>query len=485
MWPAENMKARMERGYSMQQRIKAYFETHKQEFLEDIMEFIKIPSVNGSALPDMPFGKENAEVLKLAAEKAESFGLTAEVLDNHVAVIDLNEKSTELDILAHLDVVPVGDDWTVTAPFLPVIKNGKLYGRGSSDDKGPAIAALYAIRAVKDLELPVNKNVRLILGADEETACRDTDYYYSRFKEAPCSFSPDAEYPLINIEKGGLYTRYEAQWEENKFLPRIEYFKGGAAGNVVPGKAEALIKGLDGEIIKTVCREAQKDLAVKIQIAEGEQEDEWKILAIGKSTHASTPWEGSSAVTGLMSILTKLPMAESKGYSILCGLSALFPHGKYYGEAVGIAQEDTVSGRLTLGTHMVDFDLTGLAGKIDCRAPVCASKETVLDVLSGKLRGLGIELEPNSKMTPPHHVPEERPFIQTLLSCYEQVMGEPGYCMAVGGGTYAHHLENGVAFGCMKLGVDYHMHGADEYLIVDEIVKSAELFTLAIANICK
>lgn len=469
----------------MQQKIKEYFEIHRQEFLEDIMAFIRIPSVNGPVLPDMPFGKENAEALRLAGETAKRFGLMAEVMDNYVTVVDLNDKPTELDILAHLDVVPAGDGWTVTDPFLPVIKEGKLYGRGSSDDKGPAIAALYAVRAVKELGLPVQKNVRLILGADEETACRDTAYYYSRFKEAPSSFSPDAEYPLINIEKGGLYTKYGAKWEEDKALPRIVYFKGGTAGNVVPGNAEALIEGLDEAVIKAVCQSAQEDLAVDFEVTAGAGENMWRIQAAGKSTHASTPWEGSSAVTGLMSILTKLPMAVSSGYSILCGLAALFPHGKYYGEAASIAQRDQVSGMLTLGTHMIDFSLTGLIGKIDCRAPVCASKETVLDILSGKLGEIGIEIDPDSKMTPPHHVPEQSPFIQTLLSCYEQVMGEPGYCMAIGGGTYAHHLENGVAFGCMKQGTDYHMHGADEYLIVDEIVKSAELFTLVIANICK
>lgn len=96
-----------------------------------------------------------------------------------------------------------------------------------------------------------------------------------------------------------------------------------------------------------------------------------------------------------------------------------------------------------------------------------------------------MELLKGSRMTPPHYVPEESPFVQTLLTCYEEVMGEPGYCLAIGGGTYAHHLKNGVAFGCMRLGTDYHMHGANEYLIVDEIVRSAELFALVIARLCE
>lgn len=475
----------------MKRRIEKYFEEHRDEFLEDIMKLIRVPSINGPEKPGMPFGEENARVLELAKKMAEGYGLKAETLENRVTVIDLNEKPAGLDILAHLDVVPAGSGWTVTAPFEPVIQNGKLYGRGSSDDKGPAAAALYALRAIKELNIPVKKNVRLILGADEETACRDTAYYYDRFDEAPCSFSPDAEFPLINIEKGGLYTKYSATWEEDQSLPRIERFCGGTAGNVVPNQAEAIVLGLSRPVIQKAAAEAEKETGIQFCIVPGEfkntedLENVWKIEATGQSTHASTPWEGKNAVTGLLSLLIALPLSDSKGLQVLRGLAEIFPYGDYYGAAAGIRQEDKISGFLTLGTNMIDYHVNGLMGKIDCRAPLCASKETVLDVLSEKLTAAGIEIDPDSRMTPPHHVPEESPFIQTLLACYEEVMGEKGSCMAIGGGTYAHHLKNGVAFGCMKLGTDYHMHGADEFLIVDEIIKSAELFTLAIARICE
>lgn len=469
----------------MKRKINQYFAEHKQELLEDIMAFIRIASVNGLEKPGMPFGEENAKILEMARTRAMDFGLKAEILDQKVVVVDLNDKPTQLDILAHLDVVPAGEGWTVTAPFTPIIKEGKLYGRGSSDDKGPAIAALYAVKAIKDLGYPLSKNVRLILGADEETACRDTEFYYKHNEEAPCSFSPDAEYPIINIEKGGLYTKYAASWKEDHSLPRILSFKGGTAGNVVPGRAAAFIQGMGEEELKAACQKAKKETDILYEIASAGRSNEWKILATGQSTHASTPWEGNSAVTGLLKLLTELSIADSEGFTKLCALRKIFPHREYYGQAAGVAQMDEISGMLTLGTHMIDYSLTGLMGKIDCRAPLCASKENVLDVLKAKLAGAGIALNPDSKMTPPHHVPEESPFIQMLLKCYEDVMEEPGRCMAIGGGTYAHHLKNGVAFGCMKIGTDYHMHGADEYLIVDEIVKSAELFALAISEICK
>lgn len=474
----------------MHQKIKEYFEVHKQEMLDDIMAAIRIPSVNGPEQPGMPFGEENARVLAFARMLGNELGMKAEVLENKVAVIDLNDAPTELDILAHLDVVPAGDGWTVTDPFVPVIRDGRLYGRGSSDDKGPAVAALYAMKAVKDLGIPLTKNVRLILGADEETACRDTAYYYSKFNEAPCSFSPDAEYPLINIEKGGLYTKYSAAWEADAALPRLVSLKGGTAGNVVPNRAEAVVEGLEEAVIRNICKTAGEETGIQFTVAPEENAPDgskgrYVIRATGISTHASTPWDGNNAVTGLIRAVVSLPLAEGTGIETLKGLSEIFPHNDYYGEAAGVAQKDEVSGVLTLGTNMVEYGTTGLMGKIDCRAPICATKENMLDVLSTKLSAAGIKIDPESQMTPPHHVPAEKPFVQTLLSCYEQVMGEKGYCMAIGGGTYAHRLENGVAFGCMKLGIDYHMHGADEYLIIDDMVKSAELFALAIAEICK
>lgn len=464
-------------------RIKEYFKIHRQEMLNDIMAAIRIPSVNGPEKPGMPFGEENAKVLAFAASLGKSYGLKAEVLDNRVTMLDLNDFPAGLDILAHLDVVPAGEGWTVTKPFVPVIRDGRLYGRGASDDKGPSIAALYAMKAVKDLNIPLEKNVRLILGADEETACRDIEYYYGKYKEAPCSFSPDAEYPLINIEKGGLYTTYSASWEEDMALPRIRSLCGGTAGNVVPNRAEAVVQGLDIETVETFCTRIGKETGIRFTAASGGG-GLIKIQAVGQSTHASTPWDGNNATTGLIKLAVSLPLAESAGFNALKGLAEIFVHNDYYGKAAGVAQKDEISGVLTLGTNMVDYSRDGLMGKIDCRAPLCAMKENVLDVLTEKLAAYGIRIEPGSAMTPPHHVPEETPFVQTLLSCYEEVMGEKGYCMAIGGGTYAHRLENGVAFGCMKPGVEYHMHGAEEFLVIDEIVKSAELFALAIVRIC-
>ena len=202
------------------EEIEQYIESHKAEMLEDICTLCRINSEKMPYQEGMPYGKGPAEALSCALNMAEKYGFAINNYDNYVGTADLNDKEAQLDILAHLDIVPAGDGWTVTEPFEPVVKDGKLYGRGTADDKGPAVAALYAMRAVKELGIPVTKNVRLILGTDEECGSSDIEHYYKVEKEAPMTFSPDSSFPVTNIEKGSLTGRFEADFKESAALPR-------------------------------------------------------------------------------------------------------------------------------------------------------------------------------------------------------------------------------------------------------------------------
>ena len=191
-------------------QIEEYIDSHCQDMVEDIFTLCRINSEKAEAEEGKPYGAGAAEVLAAALEMMEGYGFSVRNYDNYAGTADLNNKEKQLDILAHLDVVPAGEGWQVTAPYEPVLKDGCLYGRGTADDKGPAVAALYAMRAVKDLGIPLKKNVRLILGTDEECGSSDIRHYYSMEKEAPMTFSPDAEFPVINVEKGGQLCRF---WE--------------------------------------------------------------------------------------------------------------------------------------------------------------------------------------------------------------------------------------------------------------------------------
>lgn len=290
------------------EKISAWVDAHKDEMLEDICELCRVNSEKMPAEEDMPFGPGTAECLDMALDMAEGYGFETCDYDGYVGCVDMNELPHQLDILAHLDVVPAGEGWTVTEPFKPVLKDGKLYGRGTADDKGPAVAALYAMRAVKELGIPLKKNVRLILGTDEECGSSDIRHYYSIEKEAPMTFSPDAEYPLVNTEKGRFPGHFTAGFEASDALPRLVSIKAGTKVNVVPGKAKAAVEGFEMAALEKAAAETKEETGISFEFAaEGTVTE---ITATGIGAHASTPDVGNNALTGLLVFLGKLDFAS-------------------------------------------------------------------------------------------------------------------------------------------------------------------------------
>lgn len=463
-------------------QIEEYFAIHKDEMLNDICRMIKIRSDRGEAKEGMPFGEGPAKALNAALELASNMGFKTKNYDNYVGAIDLNDNEKALDILAHLDVVPVSDDWKVTKPFEPIIKDGKLYGRGSSDDKGPAIVALYALKAVRDLNIPISKNVRLILGTDEECGSGDIEYYYKIEKEAPMTFSPDAEYPVINIEKGRLSSTFESKFSEEVSLPRILSMKSGMKANVVPDKARAIIEGFSKNEINAYIEKASNMTKVKFTV--NEENNKLIIDAKGNGAHASTPENGDNALTAMLELLVTLPVAKSEGFERLCAVQKLFPHNDHKGDACGVKMSDEISGDLSMAFTIFEYDVCSLSGTFDSRAPICATNENLRDVLKDNMAKVNIVLS-NEDLNPAHYVSADSDFVRTLLDCYEKYSGQKGECLAIGGGTYVHHLKNGVAFGCSMPGTDNNMHGDDEFAVVDELVLSAKIFTQAIIDLCK
>ncbi|MEG0308467.1 MAG: dipeptidase PepV [Clostridium sp.] len=463
-------------------QIEEYFEVHKNKILDHVCDLVRIRSEREEAKEGMPFGEGPVRALEAALNIAKEMGFQTKNYDNYVGTIDFNDKEKQLDILAHLDVVPVSDNWTVTKPFEPLIKDGKLYGRGSSDDKGPAIVALYAMKAVKDLGIPLSKNVRLILGTDEECGSSDIAYYYKKEEEAPMTFSPDADFPVINIEKGGLKSTFEATFEEDKTLPRILSMKSGVKVNVVPDNATAIVEGFSADEVNKYCEVVGKKIGMTFTA--NEDNGKFVINARGAGAHASTPQNGNNALTGMIELLVSMPFAASEGFKGLSSVNKLFPHGDFNGTACGVKMSDEISGELTMAFDIFEYSTTMLSGTFDCRAPICATNENLRDVLMANMKNEGITLEGND-IYEAHHVDENSEFIQTLLKCYESYSGKEGKCIAIGGGTYVHHLKNGVAFGCTMPGTDNHLHGDDEFAVIDELMLSAKIFTQAIIDLCK
>ena len=461
--------------------IEEFVEAHRQEMLEDICTLCRINSEKMPYKEGMPYGEGAFTALAEALSMAENYGFSITNYDNYVGTVDLNEKESQLDILAHLDVVPAGEGWKETEPFEPVVKGDKLFGRGTADDKGPAVAALYAMRAVKELGIPLKKNARLILGTDEECGSSDIAHYYAIEKEAPMTFSPDGSYPVVNTEKRGLNGHFTASIAPSDALPKLVSVEAGIKVNVVPGKARATVQGIDVEVMEKAAEEVSGETGIRFEF--DVEEDAATITAIGAGAHASKPEEGNNALTGLLVLIQRLPFAPCEQISAIGRLLELIPHGDTSGKALGIAMSDELSGDLTLAFSLLTISDRELDGTFDSRCPVCATKENVLEVAKAKMAEKGFTLL-NDSMKPPHHVDGDSEFIRTLLRTYEEYTGRTGECIAIGGGTYVHELKNGVAFGAAMPETDNRMHGADEFAVIEELIVSAKMFAQVIVDLC-
>ena len=465
-----------------QDKLNAYFDdpARRQQLVEAISRLVRIRSVREEAQPGMPFGPGPAAALAEALKLAGELGFATKNYDNYVGAVDFNDQETQLHILCHLDVVGEGTGWTVTEPYEPIEVDGMLYGRGTDDDKGPAATVLLAMQAVKDLGVPLKKNVRLLLGTDEESGSEDIAYYYKREPYAPCTFSPDGEFPVINLEKGSYKPVFTKTWEAESATPRVKEFHGGFRINVLPPEAECVVAGLSAQAAQPYCDKAAVETGVTYVLTE--RGDDLHILCKGKGAHASTPEEGVNAITGLIQLLCELPLAKVGSTAALHALNALFPHGDCAGKALGIAQADEMSGPLTLAFSLLEMNETGLSGQFDSRVPVCANETNCKAVTEASFAKFGITAE--GGMQEPHYTPADTPLVKTLLKCYEQYSGRKGECLAIGGGTYVHEIPGGVAFGCGMPGFNGNMHGPDEHTCIADQLTAAKIFAQAIIDLC-
>lgn len=457
----------------MKNRINDYIRSHKEEMLRDLAELVAIPSVRGEAQEGAPFGQEPKNALNKMLELCSGYGFRTECVADVVGRADLGDGEPALGILAHMDVVPVEPANWKTDPFTMTEKNGTLFGRGVIDDKGPAVAALYAMRAIKELGIPLKKSVRLLFGTDEENGSGDMRIYLKHEQLPPAVFTPDGSFPVINIEKGMMRSHFKGEIDGTG---KIISFVGGSIPNAVPDKASAVVEGITADEVRSEFADIGAEFSVS------EENGAVIITAVGKSAHASTPESGINAVTAMIKLLNRLGVDGRQG-EILRGLEKYFPFGETDGESVGFKCSDH-SGALTCVFSIFSMDRNGCSGTIDVRFPCCTNLSEVEKAERSALTSAGCEFA-GFMGDEPHCVDENSDFVQALLRVYEQVEGEKGHCIAIGGGTYVHNVDGGVAFGAERGDTDYHMHGADEFITVEELLKDAVLYAMAVIEICK
>lgn len=404
------------------------------EIIAFLNELVSIESVKSAPKPGMPYGTANAKVLETFLNKAQKMGFKTKNFDNYAGTVEIGDGVPKLGILCHLDVVPPGDGWTYP-PFQLTNVNGTLYGRGTFDDKGPAVAALYALYKAKQHGLKYN--VRLIVGCNEENGSDDLKYYEKCELLPDMLFSPDADFPVVVGEMGIIHATFEKKTQNCK----VSKITSGVAANAIPANAEAVLS--DGTVI----------------------------AAVGKNAHASTPEDGDNAAVKLLAKLKDFSDDINFVYT-------MFPEKDFYGNAIGIAAEDENFGKLTSSLTKLSLSDGVLSGTIDIRYPPSTTLETISSVLKSKFDT--IEIDGNR----PHYVNPESDFVKLLIESYEEVTGEKGYAITMGGGTYVHDTSGGVAFGMSMPGTNNNIHGADEFITTDELIRGIEIFKTAIIKIC-
>lgn len=448
--------------------INTIIDTMRDELVDALNRWIAVPSVKAEALPGAPFGAEVKRMLHMALEDGEKMGFAARNIDEYAGDLRMGPIGVEpLGILAHLDVVPAGDGWQ-TPPFEPTQVGDRIFGRGTSDDKGPALAALFAMKAIKEAGISLRREVRLILGCDEESGWEDMRYYCEHCDMPKTGFSPDASFPVINTEKGMLHLSLRAPYCAEGL--EVKEINVGERCNVIPGIATALIGGSEAEC-ERINRLAE-DMLVQVE-AEYMGENTIKLISTGIPGHAAYPEAAKNALGQLLIMLRALGV---KG--VLRTLADVVGM-EYDGCGLGIRCGDETSGSLTCNLGILRYGPeNGLYATLDIRYPILCKWEALLAAIVASLgKDIHITLD---EQKDPHHVAPSSELVTALLDAYHEVTGRPRECVATGGGTYARCLEEGVAFGSAFPEDEELAHQAGEYASIDGLMQNVRIFARAI-----
>ncbi|WP_155286441.1 dipeptidase PepV [Lacticaseibacillus zhaodongensis] len=457
---------------------------YQDAMVSDLSSLITIDSERDTdhATDTAPLGPGPAMALNSVIAMAERDGFTSKNVENVAARIELGSGSEILGVLGHVDVVPAGDGW-VRPPFTPTIEGDRIYGRGTADDKGPVIAAYYALRILRDLNVPLSKQVHLILGTDEESEWYGMHRYMATQPVPDFGFSPDAEFPIINGEKGIVsFLLTQKHVAAAPAAITLLHFRAGIRPNMVPGRATA---ELQGELPDYLEAQLQAYAKVNHLQAEWQQNGQKTTLTmIGKGAHAMNPGAGKNAATYLADFLSGCALDLDPAGSLYLYTIAHYLHLKTAGEGLGINYSDRKMGPLTAAADIFEFSQDGKQSVlINVRYPQGTSADLIRDQIETAVGEDNYAVSIDGEDETPHYVPDSDPLVQTLLDVYSEHTGLPGKEGIVGGGTYGRMLKRGVAFGAQMPGAPDIMHQADEYIEIKTIVRAAAIYADAISRL--
>ena len=448
--------------------LREKIDSMQEEILEGIRDCVRIESVGGKPEEGAPYGRGPKEALEYALDLGKRLGFKAVNVDNKAGYIEMGEGEEMAAVLGHLDVVPAGEGWS-HPPFAAEIQDGCLYGRGVVDDKGPTIGAIYGLKAIRDLGLPLNRRLRIIFGTNEERGCGCIKHYVKSGQELPVmGITPDAEYPMIFFEKG-MTTVEGGLKNPSQGEIRVLEFGGGTAANIVPMYSRLVLEG-------------KHQIPDKEGITVKYEKGNTVIEAEGVSAHASVPELGINAAVRLLKAVSSLKIGGDfqKFSDFICHEIGEETNGS----SLGICFRDEETGETTVNLGLFSYTDEEVYLNLDIRYPKNGKAEEVRNKLDKALSAYGLELFEGRSVNM-LYIPKDSELIQKLMAVYEEGTGDISEPKAIGGGTYAKMFSNMAAFGPVFPGDAEVAHQPDERVEIGKLMKSIGLTAAAMAEMSK
>ncbi|GAA0363387.1 Sapep family Mn(2+)-dependent dipeptidase [Bacillus horti] len=446
-------------------------EEQYRQCIESLQELIRIPSVKAAPTEGNPFGEQIGKALDFFLGHAKQLGFTVRDIDRYVGIVEMGEGDEELGILVHIDVVPEGDHsaWRF-APYSAEIHDGSIWGRGTLDDKGPAMAVLYAMKLLADQNIQWNKRVRLIIGTDEESSWQDIAYYKQKEKPPTIAFTPDGCFPVTNSEKGILTLGYEKQREQASIASIVKEVQAGERHNVTPGVAKAVIQLSHESSIEAF--KSTDQISIELQ-----SDGRILITAKGVAGRTSDPNVETNAIHILLTYL-KQCLPKNDGFREVIDF-----YKTYVQDSNGAGHDcqlsDEISGELTLAPCVLEWNSFRVNLVSNIRYPSSLQLEEILDRVRGKLASSSFTWSVVEHKAP-IFVPKDDPFITKLMHVYTSYFNRQDEPLSISGGTYARAFPNTVAFGALIPGKPLNAHEANEHVELKVVQDWIQIYANAI-----
>ncbi|MBX9101658.1 dipeptidase [Streptococcus anginosus] len=425
----------------------------KSDYLESLKTIVSYPSVLNEGENGTPFGQSIQNVLEKMLEITRSLGFKTYIdPKGYYGYAEIGQGEELLAVLCHLDVVPAGDlsDWE-TPPFEATIKDGWIHGRGVQDDKGPSLAALYAVKALMDAGVTFNKRIRFIYGTDEETLWRCMARYNELEETATLGFAPDSSFPLTYAEKGLLQIKLHGSGSQELAI------EAGEAFNVVPAKAS-----YTGNLADSLEAELKKQAFEYERTAD-------TVTVIGVPKHSKDAAEGVNAIVRLATGLN--PLIQHSAIQFIAEAVREDATGsRLFGEI-----SDEPSGTLSFNVSGLSLDQDKSEIRIDMRIPVLADKDKLVQELSQIAEEYQLRYEEFDYLAP-LYVPLDSELVSTLMAVYKEKTNDNSPAVSSGGATFARTMPNCVAFGALFPGALQTEHQANERAVIDDLYKAMDIY---------